>query len=197
MEIPVCNRRCIDLQKKVRRPAGTALPFSTFRVAQRIGAISNKQIFFLLLCHSFYVPFQEDICYSEHMRGISCHLQGILPPLRSSEWHASSRGKPFVIPSKAGRPTRNLMLLSLGRDSSFHFVPFRMTLYREGCEKDIFTSLMLRSAWQLSHAREGVNPTRILIYTWKSVFYFADISPTQSDARFCKVCLPKSDIPSL
>ena len=80
MEIPVCNRRCIDLQKKVRRPAGIALPFSTFQVAQRIGAISNKQIFFLLLCHSFYVPFQEDICYSEHMRGISCHLQGILPP---------------------------------------------------------------------------------------------------------------------
>ena len=65
MEIPVCNRRCIDLQKKVRRPEGIALPFSTFRVAQRIGDISNKQIFFLLLCHSFYVPFQEDICHSE------------------------------------------------------------------------------------------------------------------------------------
>ena len=133
MEIPVCNRRCIDLQKKVRRPAGIALPFSTFRVAQRIGAISNKQIFFLLLCHSFYVPFQEDICYSEHMRGISCHLQGILPPLRSSEWHVYSRVQSFVIPSEAGRPTKNLMLLSLGRDSSFHFVPFRMTLLREDC----------------------------------------------------------------
>ena len=25
------------------------------------------------------------------------------------------------------------MLLSLGRDSSFHFVPFRMTLLREDC----------------------------------------------------------------
>ena len=78
MEIPVCNRRCIDLQKKVRRPEGIALPFSTFRVAQRIGAISNKQIFFLLLCHSFYVPFQEDICYSEHIRGISGYLFEIL-----------------------------------------------------------------------------------------------------------------------
>ena len=83
MEIPVCNRRCIDLQKKVRRPAGTALPFSTFRVAQRIGAISNKQIFFLLLCHSFYVPFQEDIPL--RMTNVAIAWKGILPPLRSSE----------------------------------------------------------------------------------------------------------------
>ncbi len=53
--------------------------------------------------------------------------------LRSSEWHVYSRVQSFVIPSEAGRPTRNLMLLSLGWDSSFHFVPFRMTSHRKEC----------------------------------------------------------------
>ena len=53
--------------------------------------------------------------------------------LRSSEWHAFSRVQSFVIPSEAGRPTRNLLLLSLGWDSSFHFVPFRMTSHSKEC----------------------------------------------------------------
>ena len=45
---------------------------------------------------------------------------------------------PFFSSVEILPPCSRLNDIHLAKDSSFHFVPFRMTLHREDCEKDIF-----------------------------------------------------------